>query len=56
LREEYANPEIQLEITLDRILSFLITHLDCKTSKQIFHHNVSISTGRELEKNRKSKK
>lgn len=36
LREEYANPEIQLEISLDRTLSFFVKHLKCETPNQVF--------------------
>ena len=36
LREEYANPEIQLEISLDRILSFFMKHLKYETPNQVF--------------------
>ena len=36
LREEYANPEIQIEITLRRIISFLTCHLAPDTPKKNF--------------------
>ena len=36
LKEEYANPEIQIEITLGRIISFLTCHLAPDTPKKIF--------------------
>jgi hypothetical protein len=36
LREEYANPEIQLEITLDRTLSFFMKHWKYETPNQVF--------------------
>lgn len=36
LREEYANPEIQIEITLGRIISFLTCHLAPDTTNQTF--------------------
>jgi hypothetical protein len=36
LREEYANPEIQIEITLGKSLSFFICHLVCDTPNKKF--------------------
>ena len=36
LREEYANPEIQLEISLDRTLSFFMKHFKYETLNQVF--------------------
>jgi hypothetical protein len=36
LREEFTNPEIKIEITLEKILSFFMSNVDCNTPKQIF--------------------
>jgi hypothetical protein len=36
LKEEWANPAIDLEVTLARIIAFFMKHLDCDSPRQIF--------------------